>query len=149
MSLSFAFDWPSPPPGRLTGFSLGHLTVTGDDGSVTSAGRTPDQSMMLPLAVTDLLDGLRALIAGPEDRRYEFVGADSSFRLAFIRSGGHIRVVGDGGIVASVPVPTFAAVCARDIGGFARQLLDILPVEDPVFGDLIEARVDFLDAINT
>jgi hypothetical protein len=149
VSLSFAFSSLPPATGRLTGFTLGHITVEGDGGSVTSAGRVPDQSMMLPLAVSDLLTGLRPLIAGPADGRYEFVGTDSSFRLVFTRTGDRIRIAGDGGTVASVPVAEFAEVCRRDLGGFARHLLDHLPGDDPVYGDLAEAYADLLETLPT
>ncbi|ABW13207.1 conserved hypothetical protein [Parafrankia sp. EAN1pec] len=153
MSLSFTFSPLAPTTGRLTGFSRGHMTVEGtvegEEGSVTSAGRVPDQSMMLPLAVADLLAGLRSLIVGPGHGHYEFVGADSSFRLVFTRTGDQIRITGDHRAVASVPLTEFVEVCRRDLGEFARHLLARVPGDDPVYGDLADAHADLTEALTT
>ncbi|MFJ7152303.1 hypothetical protein ACIQVT_29610 [Streptomyces sp. NPDC100445] len=43
--------------GDASGFDLGGMAVTGDSGTVDSAGHIPDQDMMIYLSVIQLLDG--------------------------------------------------------------------------------------------
>jgi hypothetical protein len=70
----------SPP----NGFDLGDMRIEGGGGVATSVGHTPDQGMMIYVAMTELLDGLRRLLTTPR-REFEFIGTDSSFRLLFRR----------------------------------------------------------------
>jgi hypothetical protein len=147
VSLSFAFSPLPSTTGGPTGFSRGHITVTGDGGTVSSAGRAPDQSMMLAVALADLLATISTMLTGPADGRYRFVGADSSFQLVLIRAGDRMSVTGDGLTVATVGVAEFGEVARRDIGGYARALMSRLPAGDPVYRDLADAREDLLDAL--
>ncbi|MGW5636817.1 hypothetical protein [Streptomyces sp. NPDC003832] len=73
-----------PPP---SGFDLGHIDVHGSENDATSRGRTPDQSMMIYLSLTLLLDGLRRFLTGRKPA-YESAAVDSSFSLTFTRVGG-------------------------------------------------------------
>ena len=72
------------------GFELGQLTVTTPAATVTSKGRTPDQSMMIYLAFADLMNGVSSLFRGI--RGYELVGADSSFALQFVRTKSDVGI---------------------------------------------------------
>lgn len=66
-------------------FDLGHISVETDGGVISSRNQQPDQSMMVFIAATDLLDGIVELLTGKR-REFEFVGCDSSFILNFSRN---------------------------------------------------------------
>ena len=68
-----------------TGFELGDVTVEGPQGVATSIGTMPDQGMMIYVALVDLMSGVAKLTRDRKYRRYEFVGADSSYVLLFER----------------------------------------------------------------
>ena len=78
--------------GSISGLSRGHVTITGPLGSVTSAGRQPDQSMLVYISIVDLLDGLRGLLSPGGGRHWEWVGNDSSFVVDFDRHRDRVRI---------------------------------------------------------
>jgi hypothetical protein len=93
MSLSLRFELTDRNAGsRVSGLSRGHATLEGPGGRVTSAGRTPDQSMLVYLALVDLLDGIGDLMAASSRREWQWVGNDSSFAVNFRRSNGGVLV---------------------------------------------------------
>ena len=77
----------------LEGFELGDLTITGENANITSKGQSPDQSMMVFLAITDLLEGVRDLVSDDSVSEFEFVGADSSFSFLLEKNGQGIAIV--------------------------------------------------------
>jgi hypothetical protein len=79
-------------PGPVSGLSRGHVTITGPLGSVTSAGRQPDQSMLVYISIVDLLDGLRVLLRPGGGRHWEWVGNDSSFVVDFDRHDNRVSI---------------------------------------------------------
>jgi hypothetical protein len=79
-------------PGPVSGLSRGDVTITGPLGAVTSAGRRPDQSMLVYISIVDLLDGLGALLRPGGGRHWEWVGNDSSFVVDFDRRGDRVRI---------------------------------------------------------
>jgi hypothetical protein len=93
MSLTLRFELTDQNAGpRVSGLSRGHATLQGPDGRVTSAGRTPDQSMLVYLSLVDLLDGIGDLLAAPSRREWQWVGNDSSFVVDFRRGNGGVLV---------------------------------------------------------
>jgi hypothetical protein len=62
-------------------FSLGHITIAGRSGAITSKGKVPDQAMMIFISITELLCGIRQFICDEKLKEYNFVGADSSFQF--------------------------------------------------------------------
>ncbi|CCH29469.1 hypothetical protein ABZ816_16020 [Actinosynnema sp. NPDC047251] len=77
---SFAFSVDDDPP--HSGFSLGHLDVSGSDGTATTRGHVPDERLMVYLAAAQLLWDVRVLVDAGRGTR-KFVGTDSSFTLVF------------------------------------------------------------------
>jgi hypothetical protein len=62
-------------------YERGHITVTGTHGSASSIKKQPDQSMMIFISITELLDGVRLFITDSSSKSYNFVGAGSSFQF--------------------------------------------------------------------
>ena len=105
------------------GFELGQLTVTTPAGTVTSKGRTPDQSMMIYLAFVDLMTGMSSLLRGI--RGYDFVGADSSFTLRFTRIKDDVAIHQGKTNLGSVPLSELATcVCDEATRFWAAHPLD-------------------------
>jgi hypothetical protein len=66
---------------EINEFSLGHMTLIGTYGTCTSKGKTPEQSMMIFISITLLLDGIRQFLLAEKILNYNFVGADCSFQF--------------------------------------------------------------------
>jgi len=83
-------------------FDLGHFIIEADNEIVSSENRTPDQSMMIFIAASDLLGGVVNLL-DKNQKWFEFNGCDSSFILNFIRNRkGEIEITHKKKIISTV-----------------------------------------------
>lgn len=62
-------------------FDLGHLSISDSYTKICSKNKCPDQSMMIFIAISDLLFSIQKL--SESKNKVKFVGADSSFILNF------------------------------------------------------------------
>jgi hypothetical protein len=131
---------PLDPSEPASGFDLGDLVITGPDGSVSSAGRQPNQSFMVYLGMVDLIDGLTALAAGRR-REYKFVGADSSFTVRFFRNKAGISASAYGTSLGTEPGPDVLGGLRAGIDEFLADPANALPPTDPAARDLAAALV--------
>jgi len=133
------------PPGPVSGLSRGNATLAGSGGRVTSAGRRPDQSMMIYIALVDLLDGLGDML-GPGGRRdWQWVGTDSSFVVDIRRRNGRVRVEAMREPVGEVAEAELAATVWKGATDFLARNR---PAHgDPVAIDLDDALADFHDRL--
>ncbi len=95
-------------------FDLGDVVVVGERESVSSAGRSPSQSMMIYLALDDLISGVLKVLDG-EVATHEFVGPDSSFTLFIAREviGDRVKVKYGRQVIAKErPLDLLKALCA-------------------------------------
>lgn len=140
--LRFELSRASAEP--ATGFDLGDLSVSGDQGSTTSAGRTPNQSMMIYVALVGLLDGIAQLLRQGSGR-YRFVGTDSSFRLDFTLSKSGVMTIaeGQGTPLAATPLAVAVRSVRDGVERFLTQAPHRLSPTDPVAEDLQAARRGF------
>jgi hypothetical protein len=119
-----------------SGFDLGHMTFTGEKGVCTSRGKSPDQAMMLAIALKELLYGVETLLKGSQPE-YRFVGTDSSFSVWFkkVKRG---RISVRCGTTELGELET-APLCKAILAGaeaFIAQPGNELPENDPVREDL-------------
>ncbi len=129
---------PLDPAEPASGFDLGGVEVTGPEGSVSSAGRRPDQSFMVYLGMVDLIDGLTALAEGRR-REHKFVGADSSFTVRFFRNKTGISASAYGAQLGTEPVPDVLGGLRAGIDEFLADPANALPPADPAAQDLAAA----------
>ncbi|MDT0307402.1 hypothetical protein RM780_10550 [Streptomyces sp. DSM 44917] len=138
MRIEFSVREGRPPP--ASGFDLGDIDVEGNWGAATSRGHRPDQGMMIHLAVAELLDTLRALVAGRRPGkavRREFVGADSSFTLDFtLTREGRLVTAQGGQVLDESPAGEALREVGRAAEAFAAAHLPTLPEDDAARGDL-------------
>ncbi|MDN3252404.1 hypothetical protein ACFW4O_05925 [Streptomyces mutabilis] len=99
--------------------------------------------MMTYLSVTLLLDGLRRFLSGKE-RSYSSAAVDSSFSLAFTRTGdGSVETSYQGVLVDRSPAEAVAAAVHAAAKRFAGEHLPLLPADDAGREDLEHALAEF------
>jgi len=70
--------------GSVHEFDMGDMIFNIGGTEFSSKGQVPSQSMMIFIAISDLLYGLSSFLTKRQSS-YEFIGTDSSFRLVFTR----------------------------------------------------------------
>ncbi|MGW2210687.1 hypothetical protein [Streptomyces sp. NPDC001781] len=107
-----------PDQGTVSGFDLGDMAVSGDLGTVDSAGHVPDQGMMIYLSVVLLLDSLGNFLRS-NARVLGFTGADTSFSLVVRRTKGGLSVGSKSRVVArttTLDLTSAVLSAAEDLG---------------------------------
>ncbi|MFI9807992.1 hypothetical protein ACIHEJ_27115 [Streptomyces sp. NPDC052301] len=127
-----------PDQGAPHGFDMGDMVVTGDFGTVDSAGHVPDQGMMIYLSVVQLLDDLREFLAG-DARVLSYIGSDTSFNLVVRRNKEGMSVAGKNGVIARTTAPELTSTVLHAAEDLGRSL----PPEDSVRFDWENAITDF------
>lgn len=83
--ISIKFNLSDVGDSSVHEFDLGNIALEVDGDVITSSGKAPDQSMMIFIAASDLLGGIKSLLNG-NNKEFKFIGADSSFCLVFKKS---------------------------------------------------------------
>ena len=118
------------------GFDLGDIELTGTEGSVTSAGRIPDQGNMIYLSMVGLLDIASGLL-GTGTSRAAFVAPDSSFQVRLSTDKkGRVRVSSGRTCVGETPASEFARAVLSGVEAFLNEPGNQLSVDDAVHNDL-------------
>ena len=134
LEIKFEFEDPN---NELTGLNMGHMTFNGDKGSVSSAMSVPSQAMIILIAISDLLDGLREYILS-DTKKYNFVGADSSFTVSFEKvDNNHIKVKIGNKEITVIEQSKLILSVLNDINAFLKVVLPQLPKDDIVYNDII------------
>ena len=137
-SLRFELDSNKRP---ISGFDMGHMTVSSCSTTIQSRDVGPRCSMMLFLSLVELLDGLRRLLTSNLNS-YEFIGADSSFALVFQKlSRGRVQISHGGETIAIVQSADLARVVYDASKCFWDSTRTELLDNDPVVGD-VDASLD-------
>jgi hypothetical protein len=122
-----------------SGFDLGHMTFTGEQGSCTSHGKSPAQAMMLAIALKELLHGLEMFLRGTQSK-YEFVGTDSSFSVCFQKGRrGRITVRCGRTELGEVESAQLCEAVLAGVEAFVTRPGNELPESDPVHEDLFSS----------
>jgi hypothetical protein len=142
------FEMSREPGAPATGFDMGDIQVTGNLATISSAGQKPSQSMMVYLALAELLGGMSRL-AETKSGHYAFHGVDSSFRLDFaLTQAGVLTIIGRGRtLVAKTDVATLLVSVRNGVEHFLSHPDNQLAPADVVAGDLRDARRDFEAAL--
>ena len=143
MSIQFRFYFDDPGE-RRSGFDLGHMAVEGGNASVSS--QREGRSMMVFIAVVNLLDGVRRFLDDTQARRYRFVGADSSFQIEFTKLGerDELRVAVGSVEIGQLRRGELVRALLDGASQFTDQYLPHLPQSDSVRGDITSALSEFL-----
>lgn len=142
------FDFHRIESGAASGFDLGDMEVTGDDCVITSHGHAPSQSMMIYVAISDLIFGVSRLCL-QKSGTYRFVGADSSFSLAFVLSkDGKVVISARSSAELKTDRVSILNALRESTDRFLGTLSNELPTADPVARDLGAARKSLFEALS-
>jgi len=142
--LTFEFEIASENNESVDALSLGHITVKGRSTNATSKGRTPDQSMMIFLALVELLDGVRRFSKDEKSDLYNFVGTDSSFQIFITRTkAGHLSITCDDQVVDEVAEIELVRAIWSGADAFVARYGHYLHSDDIVTEDLISSLDEF------
>lgn len=128
----------------IDSFSMGNITITGPHGVISSLSKVPDQSMMIFLSISLLLDQVRALIEDVEDGKdINFVGIDSSFQFWVRKEGGQIYIEDvKRNAIGEEVVEDFAQALLGEVRKFIAPLMDKLRHES-VYEDICSSLEKF------
>jgi hypothetical protein len=130
-----------PDQGEPSGFDLGDIVVSGDKGSITTEGHSPDQGVMIYLSLTLLLDHLASL--HDSKKAVEFVGVDSSFAIWFRPTKRGIKISSGNVLIGHVEAAELFREVLRAVEGFSATELHILPEGDAGRADLSASLEQF------
>lgn len=137
-------EWDDFESDSITGSDLGHMTFSGEFGSVSSNNRVPDQSMMIFISIVLLLDGLRKFLSKKQLKTYEFVGIDSSFSVRFKKvEKNKIVVMSKDKIISRISPKDLIQDILLGVQKFMQKVGNNLPEDDPVYEDLHAALQTF------
>ncbi len=123
-------------------FDLGHFTIKGNKGAVTSRNRRPDQSLMVYLSLDSLLTAAAKVLSSPIPSSTMVYGVDSSFDVQIDRlSLGEVTISFRGRIIAVVDEQSLVEA----VGSCFHALMSTapLPVSEAIYGDLQTSWQEF------
>lgn len=127
----------------IDGLTRGQMIFRGKHGVCTSIEGSPDRSMMIFPAITELLDGLRGLLQDQCRKCYTFVGTDSSFQVAFVRMGKGRYAVEAKRRIAEVSEDELVRAVWTGVHRFLDKYFGHLGMNDLVYDDLSCAVDEF------
>ena len=132
----------------ISGFDLGDMTLIGELGNCSSKSHIPNQSMMIFISITELLDGIRRFFLN-NLKKYEFIATDSSFTVWFIKNKNNIVTISCKKKVISRLAPKKLAISIwKNVGNFIAKTAVFLPDDDSVVADLYASISDFDEFMN-
>jgi len=126
---------------ELSEFELGNIDIQIDSDVITSKNKTPSQSVMIFIAISDMLDGIRAMI---EQKRKEFlfVGADSSFKILFKQNKTGVSIVNEGREY-KISMPEFAKELQRAANNYFNEIASQIDTTKSAISDLSNSLNNF------
>ena len=146
LEISFSIDLLD---GDLSEFELGNIEIKIENQTISSKSKTPDQSMMIFIAICDLLDGVREILSNRK-KEFSFVGADSSFSIVFKQKRENAFITHNSKIF-SINLISFASVLRNSVDSFLKEKLPLLSENSRnsgVIEDLIISLNEFSKCIS-
>lgn len=126
---------------ELSEFELGNIDIQIDGNVITSKNKTPSQSMMIFIAISDMLDGFRSMIE-QKRKEYLFVGADSSFKILFKENKTGVSIVNEGNEY-KISLPEFARELQRESNHFFKEVTSQIDTTKSAISDLSDSLNKF------
>lgn len=115
-----------------TGFDMGDIEFSFDGKIISSRGNSR-LSNMIYVSIFDLIDGLLQLKNG--QKRYEFVGADSSFRIQFDNKKQGIQILHEKNKYDSVSLKALLEAINSGIDIFLADPSNKLSTDSAIYDD--------------
>ena len=131
----------APIDAELSEFELGNIDIQIDGSVITSKNKTPSQSMMIFIAVSDLLDGVSTMIE-QKRKEYLFVGADSSFKVLFRQNKTGVSIVNEGNEY-KISLPEFTKELQRESNNFFKEIISKIDTSKGAIADLSDSLNKF------
>jgi hypothetical protein len=125
----------NPIDEEWTGFELGDIEIVTENVVISSRNKAPSQSMMVFLALSSLLDGLRDL-RQPGGKTFRFNGIDSSFSILFTIENDSTLSLKNGNFVDVVELSEFYHELLAAAKIFCEQAVKRVTKNDPAITDL-------------
>ena len=126
---------------ELSEFELGNMEIQIDKGIITSKNKIPDQNMMIFIAISDMLDGIRIMIE-QKRKEYLFIGADSSFKIIFRQNNNGVLIVNESREY-KVSLHEFIRELQRESNKFINDVASQIDTEKGVMWDLLNSLHKF------
>ena len=69
----------------IDSYTRGHITIKGRYGIISSTSMKSNQSMIIFISISELLDGIRIFLINQSQRIYHFVGVGCSFQFIIVK----------------------------------------------------------------
>ncbi|WEF30939.1 hypothetical protein [Pseudoduganella chitinolytica] len=120
-----------------TGFDLGDVEFSFDGKIVSSRGH-PQLSHMIYVSLVDLIDGLLQLKGGK--KRYEYVGADSSFNLHFNKNKSGVDILHEKRKYGPISLEKLLEAVDSGIDSFLADPRNELSTDSSIYDDFNSSR---------
>jgi hypothetical protein len=131
-----------PIDNEISGFELGGISITIDNIEISSKNKIPDQSMMIFLALSDLLTGIKNLWNG-KNKIFKFIGNDSSFTILFkVKKSNTLELTYENKSF-DVDFTLFRDECLKAIDNFYLKYAAKMKTDDPVCLELKKNLINF------
>lgn len=131
----------------LSGFELGHIEFMCNEKIGSSYGKTPDQSMMIFLTLSNLLSGLFEFKV-KELNYIEILVIDSSFRIIFKRKKDKILLIVNNEAIVETELINILTIIYDSAKSFCDKQLDRMTTENSVKLDLLESLEQVKSILN-
>jgi len=120
---------------NLSGLEMGGMEIEIDGKKISSKNGQPSQSMMIFIALSDLLEGLVNL-SKKNNKKFEFIGTDSSFKIFFEKKKkGILKIIYEEERI-EVNFKDFIQNCYQAVSLFYEKKLNKIDKDDAAMYDL-------------
>ena len=125
---------------HISGFDLGHISISSNDNIISSFNREPDQSNMVFLTIVEMLDGLRKFWQNKKTKEYKLVCVNSSFSILFVRKrSGLVNIEVDESTILDLHEKMLAKQVYDSCYSFYKECKIKMIEDDPIIEDIEES----------
>ena len=138
------FDISRSVEGPVNGLSMGYLILSGNQNIFDTRNQPNDQSVMIYVTISDLLDSFRLFFRSGKRSEWKVVGTDSSVELVFKSDGRKSMTAACCKVLIDIQSPQqMASELLQSINTFYDNPTHKLRSSDLVYNDLTTSLDDF------
>jgi hypothetical protein len=134
---------------EIDSYTRGHITLQGRHKTISSKLSNKNQSMMIFISLSELLDGICAVLSIPERKTYDFVGVGCSFEFFVVKKDASILILttAKNELIDEITHRTFIEIIWQEVKIFMLNYGDLLE-SGSVKSDLTNSLEDFKKQFN-